>query len=113
MSLKFFSGLFEQSIMMLGPKRFLEHYVFDADVGNLVMIDRYVRTVWSKVKDTEIYRISVSSRGEGDANYTVWLKIRDEVTQTVIDETPVGDYDNRDYALLFVELRQGRVIDTI
>ena len=112
MSLKFFAGLFEQSIMMLGPKRFLEHYVFDADVGNLVMIDRYVRTVWSKVKDTEIYRISVSSRGEGDANYTVWLKIRDEVTQTVIDETPVGDYDNRDYARLFVELRQGRVIDT-
>ena len=111
MSLKFFRGLFDQSIMMLGPKRFLEHYVFDADPGNLVMIDRYVRTIWEKVKDIELYRITASFRGESDANYAVWLKIRDEVSLAVIDETPVADYDSRKDALLFVELRRGRVVE--
>lgn len=111
LTLKFFSGLFERSIMVLGPTKFREHYVFDADVGNLVMIDRYIRTIWDRVKDTELFRISVGFDGEHDASYTVWLKIRDEVSLSICDETDIGDYMSRRDAMDLIAVRQGVLID--
>lgn len=111
LTLKFFSGLFERSIMVLGPTKFREHYVFDADVGNLVMIDRYVRTIWDRVKDTELFRLSVGFNGEHDASFTVWLKIRDEVTLSICDETDVGDYMSRRDAMDLIAVRQGVLIE--
>lgn len=111
MPLTFFRGLFSRSIMVLGPTKFREHYVFDADVGNLVMIDRYIRTIWEQVKDTELFRISVGFDGEHDASFTVWLKIRDEVSLMICDETDVGDFLSRKDATDLIAVRQGVLIE--
>ena len=113
LTIKFFAGLFERSIMVLGPTKFREHYVFDADVGNLVMIDRYVRTIWSRVKDTELFRITVGFDREHDARYSVWLKIRYEVTLSICDETDVGDFSSRRDATDLIAVRQGVLIEDV
>lgn len=111
LTLKFFTGLFERSIMVLGPTKFREHYVFDADIGNLVMIDRYVRMIWRQVKDRELFRLTVGFDGEHDANFTVWLKIRDEISLAICDETDVGDFSSRKEALDLIASRDGVLIE--
>lgn len=111
MSLSFFTGLFDQSLMMMGPRKFLKHYVFDADVGNIQLVDRYARMVWEKTKDIELYRLTVQSKGESDASYTAWLKTRDEDTLEISDETPVGDFLSHSDALVYVAARNGRVVE--
>ena len=111
MTKSFFTGLFDQSIMLLGPKKFFSHYVFDADVGNLQLINRYVRMIWETVKDIELYRLTVHIKGEDEASYTAWLKIRDDDTLEVYDETPVGDFLSHRDAITYVEAQNGRIVE--
>lgn len=113
MTFKFFTGLFDQSVMLLGPTVFRARYVFDADVGNLQLIDRYTRMLWERVKDVELFRVTSGFEGEHDVRYTVWLKIRDEVSLSVTDETAVGDYTSRNDVMEYVAGRDGRIVEDV
>lgn len=113
MTLKFFTGMFDLSIMYLGPEKFMEHYVFDADVGNLRVIQRYTRAIWEREKDTEMFRITTRWNDERSPAVTLWLQMRNNVTEAIDDELAVGGvFSDHMEAMAHIKSRSGRLLES-
>lgn len=113
MTMPFFEGMFDQSIMVLGPQKFFEHYIFDANVENLRAASRYVRVLWDKLKDIELYRVTVGIVGEAETKYTLWMKVRDDRFLDICDDIPVDDFYSYADILAHVKSRGGRIVEDI
>lgn len=107
-----FKGMFEESIVKLGPNKFSEHYVFDANIENLKMVARCARMIWHRIMDQDVYRITAHFDGGDDAIFTVWKQFRDE-NLVIIDETDIGDYYSVGDALDAVKECNGLLIGDI
>lgn len=107
-----FKGLFEESIVKLGPNKFGELYVFDANVENLKMISRCARMIWNRVMDQSAYRITMGFTSAGDTDFTLWKQIRDDKL-VIDDEVDVGNYYSVGEAIEAVQEYNGILIGDI